>query len=342
MARAAVSEMMVARVGKPGGGLELASQGIGYPGPNQVRVKVEACGVCHSDMMTVEGLWPGLSYPRAPGHEIAGVIDELGPGVTGWKKGARVGVGWEGGHDGTCEFCRRGRFVNCVNLKVPGISYDGGYAEYVIVPSEALAALPEGLTFEEAAPILCAGVTTFNALRHTGARAGELVAVQGIGGLGHLGLQFARHMGFRTAAIGRGRDKEALARKLGAHLYIDSETVDPAQTLLKLGGARVILVTAPSAKAASPLVGGLGVDGELMIVGASPEPMQIGSMDLIRHTRTVRGWPSGSSIDSEDALKFCVLTGIRPMIDVFPRRNAAQAYERMTSGKVRFRAVLVP
>lgn len=341
MAQVRADVMKVAAVGKAKGGLELVDRDIPEPGPGEALVRVEACGVCHSDALTMEGQWPGIRYPRAPGHEIAGVIEAVGDGVTMWKAGARVGVGWHGGHDGACEACRRGRFVNCANLKIPGISYDGGYAEYVAVPVEALAALPEAIPFEEAAPLLCAGVTTFNALRHTGARAGDLVAIQGIGGLGHLGVQFASRMGFKTAAIGRGRDKEPLARQLGAHVYIDSEAGDPGQALAKLGGARVILATAPSAKAMSPLIPGLGLEGELVVVGASPETLQASAFDLIGMTRTVRGWPSGSSIDSEDALRFCALTGIRPMIETFPRRQAAAAYERMITGKVRFRSVIV-
>jgi D-arabinose 1-dehydrogenase-like Zn-dependent alcohol dehydrogenase len=341
MSNIVVAGMKAARVAGPKKGFELVEEEKQAPGPNEVRVKVEACGVCHSDSFTAEGLWPGIEYPRAPGHEIAGVIDAVGPGAGRWKKGARVGIGWDGGHDGTCEACRRGRFINCANLKVPGISYDGGYAEFVVVPVSALARLPEGLDFAEAAPLMCAGVTTFNALRNTSARAGDLVAIQGLGGLGHLGVQFAAKMGFRTVAVGRGRDKETLARALGAHAYLDTEAGDPARALSQMGGARAILATAPSAAAAAALVGGLGVGGELMIIGADPRKMEIGSFDLIGQTRSVRGWAAGSSMDVEDALNFALLAGIRPMIETFPRAEAAKAYERMMSGKARFRAVLV-
>jgi D-arabinose 1-dehydrogenase-like Zn-dependent alcohol dehydrogenase len=333
--------MSAAQIAKRGGGFELVEKEVSDPGAYEVRVKAEACGVCHSDSWLVNGTWPGIQYPRAPGHEIAGIVDAVGSDVKVWKKGQRVGIGWHGGHDGTCDPCRRGRFIHCVNAKVTGFSFDGGYGEYVVAPQEALAPLPEALSFPEAAPLLCAGVTTFNALRHTGARAGDLVAVLGIGGLGHLAVQFANKMGFRTAAIARGRDKEELARGLGAHLFIDSEKVDPAQTLAKLGGARVILATAPSAKAIDSLVGGLGVDGELMVVGAPAEPLSIGAVDMILGARSVRGWASGSSIDSQDTLNFAALTGIRPMIETFPRRKAAEAYDRMMTGKARFRSVLV-
>lgn len=340
MAKVSVGMMTVARIAKPGAGFEVVERPIPEPGPNQVRVKVEACGVCHSDSFVVEGAWPGIAYPRTPGHEIAGVIDAVGPGAEVWKKGARVGVGWHGGHDFTCDSCRRGRFINCDNAKVTGISFDGGYGEYMIAPGEAVAALPEALGFAEAAPLMCAGVTTYNSVRHTQARGGDLVAVLGIGGLGHLAIQFCNKMGFKTVAIARGKDKEPLARQLGAHVYLDSAVVDPAQTLRKLGGARVILATAPSSKAASALVSGLGVGGELVVLGISQEPLQINGLDLVGATRTVRGWPSGSSIDIQDTLRFCALTGIRPMIETFPREQAAQAYERMMSGRVRFRAVL--
>ena len=333
-------KMKVVQVAKPGGNFEVVDRDIPKPGLNQVRIQVKACGVCHSDMYAKEGLWPGTQYPRAPGHEIAGIIDETGPGVTRWKKGQRVGVGWAGGFCGECNACRRGFFVNCQNLQVTGLSFDGGYAEYVIAPREALAAIPDALLFEEAAPLLCAGVTTFNSLRHTGARAGDLVAIQGIGGLGHLGVQFSNKMGFHTVAISKGKDKEPLARKLGAHVYLDTDKCNPAEELQKLGGAQVILATAPNAKATSPLIDGLCITGELVVVGASMDPMEISSLQLIRATRTVRGWPSGSSVDSEDTMKFCALTGIRPMIEKFPRENATQAYEKMITNKVRFRAVL--
>lgn len=341
MSNVLVAGMKVARVTGPKKGFQVVDEEIPEPGANQVRIKVEACGVCHSDVVTAEGMMPGIRYPRAPGHEIAGVIDALGPGVTSWKRGARVGVGWHGGHDGTCDACRRGRFVNCVNLRVPGIHYDGGYAEYVVAPIEALARIPDALSFVEAAPLMDAGVTTYNALRHTNAHAGDLVAVQGIGGLGHLALQFANKMGFKTAAIARGRDKEALARKLGAHVYIDADAEDPAQALQKMGGARAIIAVSPSAKAAESVVTGLAAWGELMIVGVDPQPMKVGSFDLVLQTRNVRGWAAGNSIDSEDTLNFCALSGIRAMVETFPRADAAKAYERMMSGQARFRAVIV-
>jgi D-arabinose 1-dehydrogenase-like Zn-dependent alcohol dehydrogenase len=335
-----MAKMKVVQVSRKGGPFEVAERDIPEPGPGQVRVHVRACGVCHSDLYVKEGLWPGLQYPRCPGHEIAGVVDATGPGAGKWTKGARVGVGWAGGHCGECEPCRRGKFVHCRNGLVTGLGVDGGYAEYALVRKEALAALPDELTFEEAAPLLCAGVTTYNALRHAGARPGDLVAVQGIGGLGHLGIQFAAKMGFAVAAISKGADKEALSRKLGARHYIDHGAQNPAEELQKLGGARAILATAPDSKSISALIDGLGVEGELMVVGASPEPLAISPLQLIPGSRSVRGWASGSSIDSEDTLRFAALAGVRPMIEVFPFERAAEAYEKMLSNKVRFRSVL--
>jgi D-arabinose 1-dehydrogenase-like Zn-dependent alcohol dehydrogenase len=306
-----------------------------------VRIKVEACGICHSDALTKEGVWAGIEYPRVPGHEIAGIIDALGAGVAGWTPGQRVGVGWHGGHCGYCDSCRRGDFVTCqIALQVPGIAYDGGYAEYMIAPASALARIPEVLSAVDAGPLMCAGVTTFNALRNSGARPGDLVAILGIGGLGHLGVQFAAKMGFRTIAIARGMDKEPLAKKLGASSYIDSKTQDPAAELLKVGGAKVVLATVTNADAMSATLGGLGVNGKLIILGAAAEPLQVAAIPLILGRRSILGWPSGSSIDSQDTLTFSVLTGVRAMTEAFPLERAAEAYEHMMSGKARFRAVL--
>jgi D-arabinose 1-dehydrogenase-like Zn-dependent alcohol dehydrogenase len=327
-------------VSSAGGGFTQKEQPLSEPGSGYARVKVQACGVCHSDALTKEGTWPGILYPRVPGHEIAGVIDALGPDADPWKIGDRVGIGWHGGHCGKCDSCRRGDFITCVKLQIPGISYDGGYSEYVSVPLEALARIPDGLTSEEAAPLMCAGITTFNALRNSGARPGDLVAIQGIGGLGHLGIQFASKFGFDTVAIGRGEDKKSLALKLGAREYIDARSQDVAKELLALGGARVILATAPDAKAMGSLVDGLGVDGKLVIVGASFEPFAVSSVQLLMARKSVMGWPSGTSIDSEDTLRFAAANGVRATIETFPLERAADAYERMMSGKVRFRSVL--
>jgi len=336
-----MAKMMAVQVPKAGADFEVVERDIPEPGPGQVRVKVEACGVCHSDAMTKEGMWPGIQYPRVPGHEIAGVVDAVGEGVSGWTKGQRVGVGWHGGHCGYCDSCRRGDFITCqIAHQVTGISYDGGYAEYMIAPAGALASIPEGLSAVEAAPLMDAGVTTFNPLRNSGARPGDLVAVLGVGGLGHLGIQFASKMGFRTVAIARGKDREPLARKLGAIHYIDSQAQDPAAELSKLGGARVILATAPSSKAMTAVLGGLGVNGRLVIVGVDAEPLQVPGLLLISGRRSMIGWPSGNPIDSQDTLSFSALTGIRPMTEVFPLERAAEAYESMIGGKVRFRAVI--
>jgi D-arabinose 1-dehydrogenase-like Zn-dependent alcohol dehydrogenase len=332
--------MKAAQITKAGGDFELVRRDVPEPGPGQVRVKVEACGICHSDVLVKDGLWPGLQYPRVPGHEVAGSVDALGAGVTAWKTGDRVGVGWHGGHDFTCDRCRRGDFAMCVNRKVTGIDYDGGYAEYMLAPAEALAVLPRGLPAEEAGPFMCAGVTVFNALRNSGARPGEVVAVQGIGGLGHLGVQYARKMGFETVALGRGKDKEPLAKELGAHHYIDSSAADTVAELQKLGGARVILATAPDAKAISDIVGGLGVNGNLLIPAAPNDPLTVSVMPLLMGRRQVSGWYSGTARDSQDTLEFSVLSGVHPMIEKFPLSRVAEAYERMHSGKVRFRVVL--
>ncbi len=332
--------MKAAQVSKPGGNFEVVERPIPEPGRAQVRIKVEACGVCHSDAIVKQSGFPGLQYPRVPGHEIAGRIDAVGAGVTQWKPGQRVGVGWHGGHCFVCDPCRRGNFILCQFEKITGISFDGGYAEYVVVPAEAVAAMPDDLPADEAAPLMCAGITVYNSLRNAGARAGDLVAVQGIGGLGHLGIQYARQMGFRTAAIGRGGDKEALVKQLGAHHYIDSAAAAPAAALQALGGASVILATAPDSKAISALVDGLGPDGKLVIVGASTEPVSATPLQLIFSRRTIRGWPSGSAIDSEDTLRFSSLSGVRPMIERYPLDKVAEAYDQMISGRARFRVVL--
>jgi D-arabinose 1-dehydrogenase-like Zn-dependent alcohol dehydrogenase len=332
--------MKAAQISKPGGDFEIVEREIPTPAAGQVRIKVQACGVCHSDALTKEGAWPGIQYPRVPGHEVAGVIDELGAGVTSWKKGQRVGVGWHGGQDGTCISCRRGDFRNCSNLKISGISYDGGYQQYMVAPVEALAAIPETLSDVEAAPLLCAGITTFNALRHSGAVPGDLVAVQGIGGLGHLGVQFASKFGYKVAAVGRGAENEALAKKLGASVYIDTNTTKAAEALRKLGGAQVILATAPSAKAMSELIDGLGPNGRLMVVGASFDPIEVSPIQLISGSKSIQGWSSGTPTDSEDTLRFAELTGVRPMIETYPLEKAGEAYARMMSGKAQFRVVL--
>jgi len=336
----AVSTMKVAQISKPGAGFQVVEREIPTPGLGQVRIKVQACGVCHSDVLTVEGAWPGIQYPRVPGHEVAGVIDEVGAGVSVWTKGQRVGVGWHGGQDNTCPECRRGDFRNCRNLKISGISYDGGYQQYMVAPVEALAAMPESLSYEEAAPLLCAGITTFNALRHSGALPADLVAVQGIGGLGHLGIQFANKFGYKVAAIGRGAENATLAKKLGASVYIDSQATNAAQELQKLGGAKAILATAPSSKAMSELIDGLGPNGRLIVVGATFDPIEVTPLQLISGSRAIQGWSSGIPTDSEDTLRFAELTGVRPMIETYPLERAAEAYARMMSGKAEFRVVL--
>jgi len=334
-----MAKMKAVQVPKPGADFEIVEREIPQPGAGQVRIRVQACGVCHSDVITKEGLMP-IAYPRVPGHEVAGVIDEVGAGVRQWKNGQRVGVGWHGGQDGTCPACRRGDFGICANLKICGISYDGGYQEYMVAPVEALAQMPESLDAAEAGPLMCAGVTTFNALRHSGALPSDLVAVQGIGGLGHLGIQFANKFGYRVAAVGRGPENAALAKKLGAHVYINSKATDAAAELQKLGGARVILATAPNSKAMSALVGGLGNNGRMMVVGASAEPIEVPPAALIFGRKSLQGWPSGIPTDSEDTLRFAEMTGVRPMIEKFPLAKAADAYARMMSGKAEFRVVL--
>jgi D-arabinose 1-dehydrogenase-like Zn-dependent alcohol dehydrogenase len=333
--------MRSVQVSKAKGPLEIVERDIPEPGARQVRIKVRACGVCHSDSFTKEGLFPGIQYPRVPGHEIAGVIDEIGKDVTHWNLGQRVAVGWHGGHCGHCESCRRGDFITCKYAQVPGISYDGGYADYMIAPTETLALIPEQLSDIEAAPLMCAGITTFNALRNSGARAGDVVAIFGMGGLGHLGVQFAAKMGFNTVAIGRSRDKEEeLMKNLGAKQYIDNKTHNAVEELTKLGGAKVILATVPSGKAMTEMLGGLAANGKLVVIGASDEPIQMPLATMILGRRSIIGWPSGTSIDSQDTLSFSVLTGVRSMNEVFPLERAAEAYDHMMSGKARFRCVL--
>jgi D-arabinose 1-dehydrogenase-like Zn-dependent alcohol dehydrogenase len=334
------TKMKAAQISKAGGDWELIERDIPEPSVGQVRVKVEACGICHSDALVKDGIWPGLQYPRVPGHEIAGRIDGLGDNVTTWQKGQRVGVGWHGGHCFVCEQCRRGDFAMCVNRKVTGIDFDGGYADHVIVRAEALAAIPDDLPAEEAGPFMCAGVTVFNALRNSGARAGEVVAVHGIGGLGHLGVQYARQMGFETVAINRGIDKEPLARKLGAHHYIDATAMDVVAELQKLGGANVILAAAPNAAAISALVDGLAPSGKLLVPAAPAEPLTINVFSLIMRRSSVAGWYSGTARDSQDTLEFSALSGVHPMIEKYPLDQVAEGYEQMHSGRVRFRVVL--
>jgi D-arabinose 1-dehydrogenase-like Zn-dependent alcohol dehydrogenase len=338
--RIAVAPMKVAQISKAGGDFEIVEREIPKPGVGHVLIKVQACGVCHSDVLTKEGSWPGIQYPRVPGHEVAGIIDELGAGVSAWNKGQRVGVGWHGGQDGTCPSCRRGDFRNCRNLQIAGISYDGGYQQYMVAPVEALVPIPDRLSDVEAAPLLCAGITTYNALRHSGAMPGDLVAVQGIGGLGHLGIQFANKCGYKVAAIGRGSENAPLAKKLGANLHIDSESTNAAEALQKLGGAQVILATAPSSKAMSELINGLGPNGKLVVIGATFDPIEVTPVQLISGSRTIQGWAAGTPADSEDTLNFAELTGVRPMIETYPLEKAGEAYARMMSGNAQFRVVL--
>ena len=336
----AVATMKVAQVASPGGDFEIVEREIPEPRAGEVRIKVQACGVCHTDALTKEGSWPGIQYPRVPGHEVAGIIDAVGARVSEWIPGQRVGVGWHGGQDGTCRECRRGDFRNGRNLRVPGISYDGGYQEYMIAPVEALVAIPDSLSDADAAPLLCAGITTYNSLRHSGALPGDLVAVQGIGGLGHLGIQFAGKFGYKVAAIGRGPENATLARKLGADVYIDSAATDAAEALQQMGGAKVILATAPNSKAMSSLIDGLGPNGKLIVVGVEFAPIEVTPVQLISGSRSIQGWSTGTPADSEDTLRFAELSGVRPMIETFPLEEAGEAYARMMSGKAEFRVVL--
>jgi D-arabinose 1-dehydrogenase-like Zn-dependent alcohol dehydrogenase len=319
---------------------EMVDVPILQPGRGEVRIKIAACGICHSDFFVVHNAFPGITYPRIPGHEIAGTIEAVGEDVTGFAIGDRVGVGWHGGHDATCDRCRRGDFLTCRNLRVPGMAYDGGYAQYTVAPQGAVAHIPDGLSLEEAAPLMCAGITTFNSLRHSVARAGDLVAILGIGGLGHLGVQFAKNMGFETVAIARGEDKAQLAKDLGAHHYIDSKKDDVAAALQKLGGAKVALSTVTAADAMLPVLDGLAIDGELIVLGAAVDPLPVQTLHLLGGRQSIKGWPSGTCVDSEDTMKFAALTGVRPMIETMPLERAQEAYDRMMSGAARFRMVL--
>jgi propanol-preferring alcohol dehydrogenase len=323
------------------GVLRVVERQISEPGPGQVRIRVEACGICHTDAATVMGVYPGLTLPRVPGHEVVGRIEALGAGVSRWKIGQRVGVGLIAGEDGACEPCRRGDIVNCQNPVTAGVTVDGGYAEVMIAEARAIASIPDELSSAEAAPLLCAGITTYNALRNAGMRAGDLVAVQGIGGLGHLGVQYARHMGFHTVAIGRGREKEKLAKNLGAHVYIDTAVDNAAAVLQLMGGARAILATATSGDAMGPLVSGLSARGKLIVVGVPQDPIQLNAFPLVFGGRSIYGSLTGTPIESEDTLAFSVLENIRPMIETLPLEQASNAYARMMQGKARFRMVLV-
>jgi D-arabinose 1-dehydrogenase-like Zn-dependent alcohol dehydrogenase len=332
--------MRVVQVASKGAPLELVTRPLPEPGHGEVRVKVQACGVCHSDSIAKEGLFPNVPYPIVPGHEIAGIVDAVGEGVVGWEVGARVGVGWFGGHCGHCEPCRRGDLIDCRNLRIPGITYDGGYAEAMVAPADALALIPDELSAVEAAPLLCAGVTTFNALRESGARPGDVVAILGIGGLGHLGVQYAAKMGFRTVAIARGAEKKPLAEQLGAHVYLDSQTQDVAGELNRLGGAKTILATVTSGAAMSAVIPGLAVRGKLVVVGVGTDPIQVSAMDLVGGSRSVVGHASGASIDSQDTLAFSALSGVRPTIETLPLERATEAYDKMMRNEARFRMVL--
>jgi len=335
-----MAKNLVAQVTKAGGDFELVEREMPVPVAGEIRIKVQACGVCHSDAATKEGMFPFITFPRVPGHEVAGLVDEVGPGVTEWKKGDRVGAGWHGGHCFVCESCRRGDFVTCKYEAINGVTRDGGYARFMIARHEAVARMPESMDAAEAGPLLCAGITTFNALRNSGAGPGDLVAVQGIGGLGHLGLQFAAKFGYRTVGIGRGPENSALAKKLGASVYIDSKNTNASEELQKLGGAKVILATAPSAKAMSELVGGLKAGGELLAIGVSGEPLEIPLAPLILGKRRVQGWPAGTAMDSEDTLQFAEMAGVKAMIEKYPLAKVNEAYARMMSGKAEFRVVL--
>lgn len=335
-----MSKMRAAQITRPGGPFEIVERDTPQPGAGMVRLKVQACGICHSDSVIKEGHWPGLQYPRVPGHEVVGIVDAVGAGVSQWKTGQRVGVGWHGGHCGHCDACRNGHFFACqVALQITGISFDGGYADYMVAPAIALALVPEELPPVEAAPLMCAGITTYNALRNSNARPGDLVAVLGLGGLGHLGVQYAVKMGFRTVGIARGKDKEPLAQKLGVHHYIDSQAQDPAAELQKLGGAKVILATVTNGDAMSAVQGGLGINGTLIVIGAA-ESLQVSPLLLIAGRRSIKGWYSGTAMDSQETLAFSVISGVRSMNEVFPLERVAEAYERMMSGKARFRVVL--
>ena len=333
--------MRAARVNSPAEArLDMVDVPVPQPGRGEMRIKVAACGICHSDVFVLHNAFPGITYPRVPGHEVAGTVEALGDDVVGFAVGERVGVGWHGGHDGTCDRCRRGDFLTCRNLRVPGMAYDGGYEQYMIAPQGAVAHIPDGLTLEEAAPLMCAGVTTYNALRHSEARPGDLVVILGVGGLGHLGVQFARKMGFETVAIARGEDKAKLATDLGAHHYIDSGAGNVAEKLLALGGVRTALSTVTAADAMLPVLDGLRIDGQLIVLGAALEPLPVQTLHLLGGRHSIKGWPSGTCVDSEDTMKFAALTGVRPMIETFPLEQAQAAYDRMIGGKARFRVVV--
>ena len=334
-----MATMRVVQVPRAGGPFEIVERPIPQPPAGSLRIKVQACGICHSDSLVKDGHFPGISYPRVPGHEVAGVVDAVGAGLSDWKPGQKVGVGWHGGYCGHCNFCRRGQFFACVTGQVTGLTYDGGYGEYMIAPTSAMARMPADFAPTDAGPLLCAGVTTFNALRNSGARPGDLVAVLGLGGLGHLGVQYAAKMGFRTVGIARGQDKAALARQLGAAHYIDSQAQDPAAELQKLGGAKVILATATSSQAMNAVQGGLGVEGTMLVIGAA-DALQVSPIFLLSANRSIKGWYSGTSIDSEDTLNFSAQSGVRSMNETFPLERVNEAYERMMSGKARFRVVL--
>jgi len=336
----AVATMKAAQVSAAGAGLRIVELEVPDPGPGQVRIKVKACGVCHSDAIIVEGRRPGISYPLVPGHEVAGVVDALGAGVTEWRKGQRVGVGWHGGHDGTCPECRRGDYRLCRNEKNPGLSYDGGYQEYMLAPVDALVSIPDSLSDVDAAPLLCAGSATYNALRRSGAMPGDLVAVQGIGGLGHFGIQFASKFGYKVAAVGRGSKIESLAMKLGADVYIDSKAKNAAEELQKSGGAKVIIATAPDSKAMTEMIGGLGSNGKLVLIGVSANPIEFAPTQLIRGGKAIEGWAGVTPADTDDALHFAELRGVRAMIETYPLEKAPEAYARMMSGDAEFRVVL--
>ncbi|MGA9590541.1 MAG: alcohol dehydrogenase [Salegentibacter sp.] len=334
--------MKAAQIQEKGGGFVLVEMDKPAPEENEILIKVEACGICHSDAFVKEGTFPGLEYPRVPGHEVVGIVEEVGKKVSQWKKGQRVGVGWHGGHCFECEPCRRGDFINCENAKISGISYDGGYAEYMTAPQEAIAAVPEELSSADAAPLLCAGITVFNALRNSGIKAGDLVAVQGIGGLGHLAIQYASKMGMRTVAISTSDNKKELAEKLGAHHFINTGNSNAAEELQKLGGARLILATAPYSDAITSVVDGLGIDGKLLMVAATGEPIEVSPMQLLMGRKSAAGWPSGTAMDSEDTLNFSAMTGTTPMIEEYPLDKVNEAYDRMINNKARFRVVLKP
>ncbi|MDC7995412.1 alcohol dehydrogenase [Altibacter sp. HG106] len=334
--------MKAVQVKEAGGDFHLVDLEKPSPKANEIRIKVEACGICHSDNFVKQGGFPGLEYPRVPGHEVVGFIDAIGDGVSNWKKGQRVGVGWHGGHCFTCESCRRGDFITCENAKVCGISYDGGYAEYMCAPQEAVASVPDELSSEEAAPLLCAGITVFNAMRNSHVRPGDTVAVQGIGGLGHLALQYAHKMGMKTVALSHGADKEELAKELGAHHYINTSQNDGAEALQKLGGAHLIVATAPHADAISSVIDGLAIDGRIICIGATPDPIEVSPMQLLMHRKGITGWPSGTAMDSEDTLNFSAMTNSKPMIETFPLEKVSEAFDKMLNNKARFRVVLTP